>query len=293
MTRSMRTLLMAGTTIVTMAMDASAATLSGPATPTGGIPWRKDFKAALREARATGKPVMVDFWARWCEWCHKLDATTYRDATVIEGARDFVPVKVDTEGTLAEGELAAQYGVEILPTIAFVSPGGRLFIRHSTFEGPETFPGTLETARRVATEVSGWEAALARDGDDPAALAGLGALLADQKLFAESRGVLRRAARADQGRPAGERKRTRRLLALAERHSGKRDEAERVLEQALTLTPADPAEDAAVLFALGEAYLERGRTEQARAAWQRSLQLAPDGPIAGRAGQALAALPSR
>jgi len=215
------------------------------------VPWRKDFKAALREARTTGKPVMVDFWAKWCEWCHKLDATTYRDEKVVALLGEFVPVKVDTEGSRGERELSAQHGVETLPTIAFLSPGGRLFIRHASFEGPETFPAFLEGARRRASEVSGLESALARDRDDAAALSALGVLLSEEKLFAESRDLLRRAARLDRSRPAPERKRTRRALARAETEAGQRDEAVRLLEEAIAITPPDPGEDAAADQALG------------------------------------------
>jgi thiol-disulfide isomerase/thioredoxin len=216
-----------------------------------GVPWRKDFKTALREARTTGKPVMVDFWAKWCEWCHKLDATTYRDEKVVALLGEFVPVKVDTEGSRAERELSAQHGVETLPTIAFLSPGGRLFIRHASFEGPETFPAFLEGARRRASEVSGLESALARDRDDAAALSALGVLLSEEKLFAESRDLLRRAARLDRSRPAPERKRTRRALARAETEAGRREEAVRLLEEAIAITPPDPGEDAAAEQALG------------------------------------------
>jgi thiol-disulfide isomerase/thioredoxin len=245
MTRSPR-----ARSIAALLILATAGVSSARSDDVAAIPWQKDFKAALREARATGKPVLVDFWAEWCEWCHKLDATTYRDAKVVALAREFVPVKVDTEGSLGERELSKQYGVEILPTIAFLSPSGRLFIRHATFEGPETFPATLESARRLAAEVSGFEAALARDHDDPAALAGLGLLLADQQLAADSREVLRRAVRADHSRPAAERKRTRRALAELEGKAGKHPEAERLLKEALALTPADAAEDAAASKAL-------------------------------------------
>jgi thiol-disulfide isomerase/thioredoxin len=193
---------------------------------------------------------MVDFWAEWCTWCHKLDATTYRDPAVVDLVRDFVAVKVNTEGSLGEVELAAQYGVETLPTIGFLSPGGRLFLRHSGFEGPERFPDTLREARVLAKDVMAWEAALSRDGKDAAALAGLGAVLVDQKLFAEGRDLLRRARKADQARPAKERKRTRRALALVEREGKKREDAQRLLEEALALQPADPDEDAAASEAL-------------------------------------------
>jgi thiol-disulfide isomerase/thioredoxin len=242
MTRIVR----AGMVAALLATEVAAAAETTP-----GVSWRKDFKAALREARTTGKPVMVDFWAKWCEWCHKLDATTYRDETVVALLGEFVPVKVDTEGSRGERELSAQHGVETLPTIAFLSPGGRLFIRHASFEGPETFPALLEAARRLASEVSGWEAALARDRDDAAALSALGVLLSEEKLFAESRDLLRRAARVDRSRPAPERKRTRRALARAETEAGQRDEALRLLKEAIAITPADPREDAAAEQVLG------------------------------------------
>ena len=273
-----------------------AAVLSGEAaaTPaTGGVSWEKDFKTALKRAKESGKPVMVDFWAEWCEWCHKLDATTYRDAGVLELARDFVAVKVDTEGTPAEAELTARYGVGTLPTIGFLSPSGRLFLRRSGFEGPERFPATLDEARGLAREVVAFETALALDKKDTAALAGLGALLGDRKLHAESLELLRDARKADQARPPQERKRTRRLLALAERARKKRGDAVRLLEEALALQPAEPGEDAASLLALGEVYVEQSRPEQARRAWQRTLEIAPEGELARLAGEALAKLPAR
>jgi len=258
-----------------------------------GIPWDRDFKAAMRRARESGKPVMVDFWAEWCEWCHKLDATTYRDPTVVDLARDFVAVKVNTEGSLAEAERAREYGVETLPTIGFLSPGGRLFLRRTGFEGPDRFPATLQEARGLAKDVIALEASLTRDEKDAAALAGLGALLFEQKLFAESRELLRRACKGDQAWPAKERKQSRRALALVEREVGKKADSERLLEEALALQPAEPDEDAAVLFALGEIYLGRGQADKARAAWQRSLQMAPQGAVARLASEALAGLPAR
>ena len=258
-----------------------------------GIPWDRDLKAALRRARESGKPLMVDFWAEWCEWCHELDATTYRDPTVVFLAQAFVAVKVNTEGSLAEAEHAAQYGVETLPTIGFLSPAGRLFLRRTAFEGPDAFPATLQEALFLAKDVIALEASLTRDEKDGAALAGLGALLFEQKLFAESRELLRRACKGDQARPAKERKHSRRALALVEREGGKKADSERLLEEALALQPADPDEDAAVLFALGEIYLGRGQAEKARAAWQRSLEMAPLGAVARQASEALAGLPAR
>jgi thioredoxin-like negative regulator of GroEL len=287
----LRRLRFALTLVAALAFPALA---TGSAEPAGnGIAWEKDFKAAMRRARESGKPVLVDFWADWCHWCHKLDQTTYRDTAVVGLAGAFVPVKVNAEGSSAEVELTTKYGVQTLPTIGFVSPGGRLFLRRTGYEEPEQFRATLREAQGFASQVAAFEEALGRQPKDPAALAGLGGLLADLTLLSESLDLLRAARKVDSARPVPERKRTRRALARAERARGKAADAEKLLQEALALQPADAEEDAAALFVLGETYLDRGRPEQARDAWQRSLKVSPEGPVAGQASQALAGLPAR
>jgi thioredoxin-like negative regulator of GroEL len=208
------------------------------------IAWTIGWKAAERRARTERKPLLVDFWAEWCEWCHELDRTTYRDPDVVQLSRGFVPVKINAEGSLGEMEVASDHEVSTLPTIAFVSPGGRTFLRRTAYEGPEAFVATLREAARVGEEAMTFEAALARDGKDAGALAGLGALLADQNLLKDARELLGRARKLDQSRPVAERKRTRRLLAEAEQARGRREQSLSMLAEALALQPADPVEDA-------------------------------------------------
>jgi tetratricopeptide (TPR) repeat protein len=147
---------------------------------------------------------------------------------------------VDT-GTPGEREPSAQHRAETLPTIAFLS--WRLPVHTPRFERPETFRAPRGRAPPWLRG-HGWSA-LARDRDDALALSALGVLLSEEKLFAESRDLLRRAARVDRSRPAIERKRTRRALARAETEAGQRDEAVRLLKEAIAITPADPGEDAA------------------------------------------------
>src|SRR5262245_23014683 len=92
--------------VVAMVVGASLARADVPS-----IAWARGFKAGERQGRAERKPLLVDFWADWCAWCHELDRTTYRDPLVVEKSRRFVPVKVNAEGSLGEVELAGKYGV--------------------------------------------------------------------------------------------------------------------------------------------------------------------------------------
>ena len=104
---------------------------------------------ALASARASGKPVMIDFFAEWCAACKELDRATYVAPQVVAESERFVRIKVDgTNGQDALDALYQRFGIEGLPTVAFVSSGGEI-LEHPRvlgFLGPEEF---LEEMRRV------------------------------------------------------------------------------------------------------------------------------------------------
>jgi thioredoxin-like negative regulator of GroEL len=254
-----------------------------------GVQWEPRFDQALRKAVQAHKPLMVDFWAEWCNWCHQLDRTTYVDADVVKRAAGFVTVKVDTEGGRQQALVAQRYDVSSLPTILFLSPSGRLVLRVNGYQGPGNFPRTMDTAREMAERVMGWEAALQRDPEDPVALAELGTHLFEQEVYEDSRDLLSRAARRDGRRPVDERKRTRMLLGIIQKYDEKYAAAERVLKEALGLRPAGEY-DPKILYVLGKTYISWGKPDQARAALQQVVKEHAGSPVAAKAREQLVAL---
>jgi thioredoxin-like negative regulator of GroEL len=261
--------------------------LAGPATaPAAGIRWEKGFEEALKKAKATKKPLLVDFWADWCGWCHRLDKTTYTDPVVAHKAEEFVAVKVNTEGSRKETEVALRYDVQSLPTVLFLSPEGRPIQRLNGFQGPGQFPRTLDEALESAWRILLLEAALEKNPNDARALRSLGQHLYEQEYYEDSRDLLLREVKVDQDEPVGARRRARMLLAIIENYESKYSEAEALLKDALALKP--PGEDEPkLLFVLGRTYVSWGRREEAQKTMQLIVRDHGQSPLAQKARESL------
>jgi thioredoxin:protein disulfide reductase len=143
---------------------AIAATTTGVATVAAAplpehVPWEvvrtgQDvgglIAAKIEEARATGRPIIIDFWATWCAYCLKLDREVWNVPAVVEESLRFIAIKVDATRP-DDADMAAvkeMFRVPGLPTVAFIGSDGR--IRHGqTLSGWHEAPVFLEAMRAL------------------------------------------------------------------------------------------------------------------------------------------------
>lgn len=115
----------------------------------------KNFEQAVLET-SSQTPVLVDFWATWCEPCKSLTPVLERIAADMEGA--FVLAKIDTD---ANPELSQAFRIQSVPTVVLIINGQpvdafagaksdaevREFLARHQLSGPGKSP--LEEAREL------------------------------------------------------------------------------------------------------------------------------------------------
>jgi len=143
---------------VTLGRDARAAgpsPLVGRTAPAFELEALRGAKVSLGEL--AGKPVVINFWATWCEPCRAEHEVLRRAATTLGGHVSFVGIAFDSEREQVDkylsghgqasypillddgGRVAIAYGVRGVPETYFVDRAG---VVRSKVEGPLT-PGQL------------------------------------------------------------------------------------------------------------------------------------------------------
>lgn len=86
------------------------------------LAWSTDLKAALAKAAISGKPVMIDFDAVWCQPCQEYKRDIFPTAEFEDWAQKFELVEIDTD---KQPKVATQFGVSPIPDIYFLNSKGQ------------------------------------------------------------------------------------------------------------------------------------------------------------------------
>lgn len=102
---------------------------AGPSVVVAGS-WQKlrgsdNLTAALAQAAAQGRPVLVDFYADWCASCKVLEEETLNHPSVLSALSDYALIQVDiTEINDDSQKILEKYNIFGLPCLVFFAPNG-------------------------------------------------------------------------------------------------------------------------------------------------------------------------
>ncbi|MBK9372630.1 MAG: thioredoxin family protein [Holophagales bacterium] len=113
--------------VVGIALLAAAVPFVLPAKKGEALAFQPYSDAALAEAAAAGKPVVIDFYADWCLPCKELEKFTFTDAGVRQALEGWVLLKADlTKSASPEvSALRTKWNIQGVPTMVFLGPDGK------------------------------------------------------------------------------------------------------------------------------------------------------------------------
>ncbi len=100
------------------------------------VPWRPTFESAMAEAKKTGKPVFIDFYADWCGPCKMMEQNTFTDEAVGRLVSQSIPVRVNID---KRPDIVKQYPSPGIPYVCLIRPNGQIIKAHMGYLGPNEF----------------------------------------------------------------------------------------------------------------------------------------------------------
>lgn len=103
----------------------------------GGMTWYRSLDKGFEIAQQENKPIVIYFWAIWCQYCAGFQAKTLGDPAVKKILEeDYVLVAMDLD---IDRNVAGKYGVSYPPYVLFLDRNDKVMDRIAGAVGPETF----------------------------------------------------------------------------------------------------------------------------------------------------------
>jgi thioredoxin-like negative regulator of GroEL len=136
--------------------------------PAGRIVWHKDFKEAREIAKQTGKPMLIDFAADWCEPCKAMDRYFWPKTETVALSEKFVCVKMNFD---TDPEVS-RYMVDRIPAVVFTDPWGNFLTVNFGFghQSPAALTQIMKVIPSDFSAINDWNGVLERDKENAAAL---------------------------------------------------------------------------------------------------------------------------
>ena len=149
------------------------------------IDWLDDLGKAKKVAQKSGKPILLDFTAKWCAPCKAMERDFWTKPEVVELSKEFVCVKIDYDKNF---DLRRKYSVRGIPFVIFTDSWGTGLENHRGY-GKNTDERIIEKINLVPKDFSEILKAgnkLEDDKDNSKALTEVADFYQDRKFYYQS-----------------------------------------------------------------------------------------------------------
>ena len=251
------------------------------------IRWQKDYNAALKAAQKSGKPLLIDFKAKWCAPCDVMEKVVWSRPDIIALTEEFVCVSVDFDRDLAT---VSHFGVSSVPHVVFTDPWGNMLAFDHGF-----VRGTTENALRLAmktvhkdfSEINEPQQKLQTDENNADASIKIAEFYRKINALFLSNTYLKRALKTDRLKADAE-LREKIQIAIGENYLKMRDynEAERIFDESLREFPKGSNNETA-FSGLVKINILRRRFTEAEIVFARMKDKYPDSEITRQTAESL------
>lgn len=95
--------------------------------------WITSMKEAQEIALVSNKLIIIDFWAKWCVPCKKMDLESWNHPEVETVLQNYIKLKIDID---FNRELALKYAIKSIPQMIVIDGNGTVIYRFSGYKKP-------------------------------------------------------------------------------------------------------------------------------------------------------------
>ena len=115
--------------------------------------WYDDFEQAVQESRRLNVPLLIHFYANWCQPCRRMERDVLNDPRLLAWiGRELVAVRVNVERHAA---LVERFGIQALPSDVVVGADGTVLSRTGGYQPKQAYLARLSALCQSARQNAG------------------------------------------------------------------------------------------------------------------------------------------